>query len=207
MSQNIVKKYLHSPIRVFEWFEYSHSYLQAAKAVAAVYADNERMQSVLFPPLVFNIRHALELMLKFLSYATGGEPQNLSHHDVHKLFLSVEKAFGTLDDESLSFAASGLGVEKDLLSNALGVSITQVESLVEKYSSYTFFPAPVDDLNNVLLRYPTNTTSGPFILNGLHTTLSAAEVPADIEKLLGFLLFVVGTSAKIENGVHWLAEA
>lgn len=202
MPSDRTVKYVHSPDRTFEWFWYSFLYFQAAKTLAEAYRTRTFGADTLFPPLIYNLRHALELMLKFLTYNLGEIPANLSHHNVQTIFGGVKTAIASLDDESLTFAASGLGVKKELIAQALQAATLRVETLTGKYFSYTFLATPIEDKKNELFRYPVTTESGPFDISGCHTRLSADEILADTKELSDFLLFVVGAFAKNEKGLH-----
>jgi hypothetical protein len=205
MSADRVTKYVHARSRTVEWFWCARSYFEAAKSLALAYESDEPAHETLFSPLLYNLRHALELMLKFLAYSMGETPKDISHHDIHKVFLRVQSALGSLDDESLSFAASGLGLQKDLIVKALRITTEKVEALTNKYHSYTFLSSPIDDRNNELFRYPASTTAGAFSLAGCHTELHTAEISADIKVLYDFLWFVLLAFAKNNQGLHVLA--
>jgi len=69
-----IAKYLHTPERCHEWFEYSHSYMfttthlaEKLKQLENDDASNGSEISIFLLPLLFNLRHAVELFLKFLS--------------------------------------------------------------------------------------------------------------------------------------------
>lgn len=206
MSSDQVTRYVHAQSRTLEWYWYARSYCEAAESLATAYGSNEQAQETLFPPLVYNLRHALELMLKFVAYGIGETPVDISHHDIHRLFLRVQTALSSLDEESLAFAASGLGLEKEVIVRALQIRTEEIEVLTYKYYSYTFLSSPAEDRKNELFRYPASTTVGPYTLEGCHTGLNPVEVSADIKVLYDFLSFILLTFAKNDQGLHLLAN-
>jgi hypothetical protein len=206
MCAESVEKYAHDPSRTSEWCWYSYSYFEAATVIAEAASASEERFRTLLPPLLFNLRHALELMLKFLAYGTGAQPREISHHDITRLFSLAGKSMRELDDESLDFAASGLGIDRDFLVRGIEAMVWKTEVLTNKYRSYEFLGSPIEDAKNELFRYPSSTSSGSFDLNRLPNDLTSTEVLMDVKDLSGFALFVLVAFGRGEKGLHVLGE-
>src|SRR5258708_1189537 len=149
-----VQKYAHSADRTAQWFWYARAYFDGAKLLAQAYKGDDATKHLIIP-IVFNLRHALELLLKFLAYGTG-TIATIRTHDIHRIFTEMASELGKLSAESLRFAAGGLGVEQDLIAKYLKIMNEKVERATEKYYSYGFLTddqRPIDDPANQLFRY------------------------------------------------------
>lgn len=204
--QDKVQKYAHSGDRTSQWFWYARAYFDAAKLVAAAYKGGDATKHLIIP-IVFNLRHALELLLKFLAYGTG-TIETIRTHDIHRIFTEMSSAFGALDAESLRFAADGLGVEQSLIAKYLKIMNEKVERATEKYYSYGFLTddrKPIDDPANVLFRYPSSTAEkGHFDPEELIQRIPAAELLDDIELLSNFAWSIYLMFGKNQDGLHVL---
>lgn len=202
-----VQKYVHSADRTGEWFWYARAYFDAAKHLALAYESGGDANRHLIIPLIFNLRHALELLLKFLAYGIG-TAENINHHDIHRIFSGMSGALDTVSEASLEFAAEGLGVEKELISKALRIMTEKVEEATSKYYSYGFLTddhEPIDDSANVLFRYPSSTKEkARFDPEELKRKVPAAEILKDIDLLSNFAWTIYVTFGKNENGLHVL---
>src|SRR6266496_1652891 len=98
-SWDKVQRYVHAGSRTSEWFWYARSYLDAAKILALAYGERSEREKHLIIPLVFNLRHALELLLKFLAYGTGAL-DSINHHDIRDIFAGVAGSLEGIDEQS-----------------------------------------------------------------------------------------------------------
>ena len=205
MTKARIGKYVHSPQRTHEWFTYSFAYFSAADILAKS-ENGERLTSLL-APIIFTLRHGLELMLKFLAFATETHPDSLRHHDIADLFSVVRTNFTDIDDESITFAATALNVEKELVKQYMIVMTDRVEAITRRYYGYEFLfdGRSVADSKNELFRYPSSSNLGES-LDLQSSTLSGQlpELAKDIDDLTKFLLAVASLFAKLPDGRHWL---
>ncbi len=202
-----IQKYVHSGDRTTSWFWHARAYFDAAKQLAIVYGEGGDASKHLIAPLIFNLRHAIELLLKFLAYGTG-TTDSINHHDIHRIFLGVSEALAAIDKESLAFAADGLGIEEAFLAKYLAIMSEKVEGTTKKYYSYGFLTddqTPIDDPNNVLFRYPSNTiTKGFFDPEELKRRVPVTEILQDIELLSRFAWSIYIAFGKNQDGLHAL---
>jgi hypothetical protein len=202
-----VQAYIHAGSRTGEWFWYTHSYLDAAKILALANGESSDGQKHLIIPLIFNLRHALELLLKFLAYGTG-TLDKINHHDIPTIFAGVAESLEGIDEQSLSFAAEGLGVEPELIAKYLRIMSEKVQQATNKYYSYGFLTddqVPIDDPKNILFRYPSTTLEkGAFDPYELKKRVLAADILKDIELLSNFAWSVYLMFGKNQDGLHVL---
>jgi hypothetical protein len=198
-----VQRYVHDQRRVTDWFFLARSYLEAARCLAHEYGASEQSQADLASPLIFNLRHGLELYLKFLVLGTGETSAFDFNHNIHAPFSKVRRSLAELDDQSVAYAADGLGIERGMIRKYLEVLSWNVEKITEKYYSYGFLAIPIEDEKNELFRYPSTIDAGvAFDSSKVHERLSPAEVVEDVESLRNFLWSFFLMFAKNEAGTH-----
>jgi hypothetical protein len=97
-----IVKYCHKPERCIEWFLYSFFYLSAsahlAKELKRLQGDQTSLDARadrLLVPMIYNLRHGLELLQKALAFAASMEPPRVN--DISKLFERVKEIFKDLD--------------------------------------------------------------------------------------------------------------
>ena len=201
-----VHRYVHDQRRTTEWFWFARSYLEAARCLAREYRMSEQSRSALASPLIFNLRHGLELYLKFLALGLGESDVRGFNHDIHALFSRVRSSLATLDEESIGYAAEGLEIDRAEIRKYLEALSWKVEQVTKKYYSYGFLSrgvAAIEDKKNELFRYPANTSAGrAFDTSNVHEKLVAAEVADDVESIIRLLWSFFLMFAKNEGGTH-----
>ncbi|RPI79719.1 MAG: hypothetical protein EHM45_01735 [Desulfobacteraceae bacterium] len=202
---NNVVKYLHEQNRIYEWYGYSFSYFEAAECLVKACSSNVRTYNILFSPLIYNLHHGIELMLKFFSYALGEKRRVLLHHDISTIFIKVRSELLSLDDETLLFASKGLEIDKSIVRQYIQIIIEKIGKITIKYWSYQFLSVAIQDSKNELFRYPSNTTGGPFSAVDCPKP-PLREISEDIGDLISFLLFFVAAFGQKMNGSHVLDE-
>ena len=207
-----VQRYVHHPNRAADWFWLARSYLEAAACLAKQYGDSERARSDLAPPLVFTLRHGLELFLKLLVLAAGETDTRGFNHNIHALFSKVRLILADVDESSVDYAADALGVGRVEIRKYLEALSWHVEKIAEKYHSYRFLDSPIEDEKNELFRYPSTLDGGiRFDVWNVHEKVSPTEVAADIKSLLDFLwsfFFLFGRDESGKPGwKNWGQEA
>jgi hypothetical protein len=159
-------------------------------------------------PLIYTLRHGLELLLKLLNLAASSVPGKISHHDISGLFAEARKTLESLDDASLLFAAEGLGIQKPLRFKYIPIMTGDLERIMLKYYAYEFLPEgkrPIADPKTELFRYPSSTQQGrQFTLSECSGALSPADVLTDVETVLDLLLSVYALVGRKEDGSHVL---
>lgn len=202
-------KYSHSSKMDWEWFSYSMYYLEASKHLAIQLkshiiknSPNKKDIKSMLVPIVYNLRHGIELLLKYLSF--GISPTLHKTHDISELFKPINKALIAIDQAELHRIAASFDMQEKDVKDFFEEINHNIEQIVHKYHSYLFLTdgkTKIEDKKNELFRYPTIfTNSYKLDLNELSNKISADEILEDIEELLSFLLSITYLFGKTSNG-------
>ena len=202
-------KYLHTSDRCYEWYEYSYSYMVTAKYLAEKVKQLEnddapsKIEAKCFlRPLLFNLRHSIELFLKFLSLITGKQLEQT--HDISSLFAYLGKAYNEIDRDSLESASKAFDLPIEAIEGGISFTITEIETIVDKYRHFLFLTdgkVKIDDEKNELCRYPTSTESGHIIdIGRLNKSIGADEILRDLKCLIDFGFMVIITFFRRSDG-------
>jgi hypothetical protein len=182
------------------WYKYCQAYLELARIgllelkdahhlpkdsfrEGAIYTDK-----ILLIPVIWCLKHAIELLLKFLDIRISQEFSSV--HDSTQLHDEIQNAFRTL----------GIKDSK---------SLSELLDLSDKYYKLKFWDSflvssgNINDDSNDILRYPESRTNFVLGIEELHrvTNENQLEIENDIERLNKLLLKLYGeiTKAKIKK--------
>lgn len=186
-----VIKYKNSPDRTIEWYQFSIAYLQAIlflvihlKEQGEEEEDQIRSYKLLIP-LLFNMRHFIELMLKFMSYSTS-IPQKLTH-DLSELFKHFQSQIENTDKSKISKMSTYLNLPVEDVYATLIKRTNQLGVIANKYCRYSFLlddNISIDDPKNELFRYPVSfNTDFKLDLENIHKKITLDEILADLDFL------------------------
>ena len=114
--------------RIGEWIWLAVSYFEAARHLAKEKADDSR-QHRLASPIIYCIRHGIELLLKAVILASD-EKVELTH-DNHFLFEKVRRALKEADGDSVAHAARALKVSEAEIRQYLDALSWKVEEITK----------------------------------------------------------------------------
>jgi hypothetical protein len=157
-------------------------------------------------PALYCLRHALELLLKFLSL---GFRESLAYtHDVPKLFESVKTQLLSVDANVLEAAAASLGVDSNLIITYMQSTTDKLERIVTKYHRFTGVRDDVEDEKNEAFRYPSSLSDGTPLQATMETDcISIDSVRGDIEHLRNYLFGIALMFGKTPDGRYALADS
>lgn len=197
-----VLKFKFDQNRVSEWLWLAIYYFEAAECL--IQDTVEWRRPGLASPIIFNIRHGIELLLKSLMLASGEEIIDLTH-DNTRLFEKVRKLLKETDDVSVEHAARGLGVTNEEIRTYLDALTRKIEEISKRYTEYTFLPFNVEDPKNELFRYPGNLEGGLTIdLSGETDFLVGNDTANDVSGLSKFSMSFLVMFGKSESRQHLL---
>lgn len=201
--------YEHEATRTLEWWEFSLAYIEAADLLLQKREEMQELSENPMPnlavPALYSLRHAIELLLKFLSLAFGTS-FSYTHH-LHRLFASIERQLLSIDMNQIEAAAASLGIESDELIKFMQGSTADLERIVTKYYCVTGVGDDVEDKGNEAFRYPSTLNDGAAlkVTMGIED-LSIGTVRDDIGKLRMYLFCVLMTFGKRTDGRHFFDE-
>ena len=210
MSIKVIN-YVHSSSRWVEWFHYCLAYLNAAAILfrqLSSKADQEdpwHLPSAV--PAVYCLRHGVELLLKFMACVLD-EPLQKTHNP-EKLFAAIREPLANINETQLEQVAGVIGEDASFLQQFLDAGTRNVETVVNKYHSYSFLkqPGPIKDDQNEVFRYPvTLADGGLFSPEQVHETLDLDEALSDIATLQRFIWCLVFAFGTMEDGRSPLEE-
>lgn len=146
------------------WYDYAYSFADASIELLDIVIKDDRVNKrVLNIPIMFNMRHTIELTLKYFSRITKNNVDIEKNHNIMKQFDDVQKSLknnkGEIDSLTKRYASKGL-TEKQIQDYQIKFS-DKLEVIVNRYyfhspflegmSSKDFF---IEDTNNELFKYP-----------------------------------------------------
>ena len=186
-----VLKFSFDRYRAEEWLWLAISYFEAAEHLAR---EAEKIgHRGWIAPIIFNLRHGIELFLKSVMISSGTKIVDLTH-DNHVLLNKVRSMLTEMDDASISIASRGLRCSPEEIRKYLHALARRIEGLTDKYTKYTFLPISVSDPKNELFRYPSNMEDGSHIdISGEADMIACNEMAKDAADLssLGLCLLVM----------------
>ena len=205
MNIHKIYKYVHSQDKTLEWYDYSLSYLMAVAEIANNLSSKDVKKEpdfYLLIPIIFNLRHGIELLLKFITLAAQDLPKK--NHDITELFLYVRKILSELDDETIQHASVSTELKEKNIRVAIETLTQATERIVNKYKYYSFLSEDgiaIDDHKNELFRYPSIIENKfKLDLSTLRNKITVDEIKEDVDFLIKFLFIIVFVFGKKENG-------
>jgi hypothetical protein len=191
-----VIKYKFSSDDAVNWFEFITSYYQASRCLIVEYktpAEDWYKKPILLIPLLYCIRHCIELLLKFLSLAN---PEKLfSTHDISSLMEKHKKFYENADKSILNKVAEILKTPQSHIEATYKKNLERLEIISKKYSDVSFLLDDgfiIDDKKNEVFRYPVTFDTGfRFDFENLQLKTSADEIIEDLDFLLGYSFVVM----------------
>ena len=202
-----ITKYVHSPDRSIEWYEYMMAYVKASTCLAE---ELKRLEdevssraSEFLIPLLFNVRHCIELLLKLFSYGTPEHPRNT--HDISSIFKNYKANFEKLDKPQIPMIAKYFHVSETVIENYLKGSTIRLEEITTKYYGFAFLVDGdflIEDAKNEMFRYPVNfDTDFKLDIENLHSKICSDEILDDLKFLFNsalLFLYTFGVSTEGE---------
>ena len=197
----------------FVWFEYAIGYLMAADSIAKqiknkLNKDGEIIKIIeyMYIPLIFNLRHSLELILKSLIISTNISPKLT--HNISKLFEIVQERTKDFDLKQINEISKIFDVEPKVIEEYLKISIRKIRDITSKYYCYEFLSKSkknIKDEMNMLFRYPVIIENGIHIgINDLKTHIKIDEIIEEIEFLRDQIFIFVLFFGRTKCGKHIL---
>lgn len=146
------------------WYDYAYSFADASiELLDVVIKSNKGNKRVLNIPIMFNMRHTIELTLKYFAKITNSNAEVEKTHNIVKQYEVVQKSLKTKEGE-VDFLTSRYktqGLTKKVLMEYQKSFAEKLEVIVNRYyfhspflegmSSKDFF---IEDINNELFKYP-----------------------------------------------------
>jgi len=149
------------------WYDYAYSFADASVELLNVVIKSEKdkkhFKRTLNIPLMFNVRHTIELTLKYFSKITNNEAEIEKTHNIIKQFVKVQNSLETKEGEIdfLSKRHVSEGITKEKIVQQQKLFAKKLELIVYRYFFYSpFFEGIssddffIEDTNNELFKYP-----------------------------------------------------
>ena len=207
----------------YTWYDFASSYINIAKLACSemiehrydTYSRREETKgkkltsftiSDLYISTLFNIKHAIEILIKHLYISVKGELAD-HHHNQKELFYNFKKEYSKKKFElAIKEAKSTLSNEryKILIADIddSEISFDKIEKMVEKYQSCDFLKEKIgilykmDDYQNDAFRYPISNFSIQIDYEKLVEKIEVKDIEnmksdvLELEKILGLLNIV-----------------
>jgi predicted DNA-binding protein (UPF0251 family) len=172
------------------WYIFSKSFLNLAELGCKELLSREELSAQdleLLIPIIYTIRHSIEIILKTLSVLLGDE--NTKVERIHK----VDELIGKLKERPST--AKGLSPTKRKEWTSL---IEELSPFIKEYTEYTFLlpylsatNVRLEDTENTFLKYPENSARLHIDYANLITNLTTADIQKvhnDILKLKAIII-------------------
>jgi hypothetical protein len=163
-------------MKKYEWLEFAQSYLLLAKLACQELADTRTGKHTcitrfdpevsslvyrptdLFVPIIFNVKHGIEVFTKTLSLIHVGNYDGKSH-DIEKLFQTLKKSIGKKKLQPFTDSHGNIVTQVDI--DDLPRKLELLEKIILKYFHCDFLTqgkkmVEINDFQNDVFRYPDN---------------------------------------------------
>jgi hypothetical protein len=175
-----------------DWVIFSQSYLFLAKLGCQElielnhkkYRNYDYQVDDLFVPILFNIKHGIEIYIKTLCILLSNK-YNDKEHDINKLFEELEvKANAESGKLKPGAYEKNIITQKDI--DDLPLNISEIKVLVSEFYTLNFLKNKIDnrftiyDKKNDFLRYPDNKAS---VIVNWESIIPSIDIDCDIKKI------------------------
>lgn len=182
-----------------DWTIFSLGYLNLAELscleiIEKKYQYTANHGKIIYIPIIFNIRHAIEIFIKTFSikFLKKDFLDNTDHtHDIQELFLKFREKISKkrLQESIKKWKDENPDNKEEISSDTI---FNELESIINKYQNLDFLKTKIginyyiDDTNNTAFKYPTNDLNIKISykdLLGKFTEMDAREFLIDVIKL------------------------